>query len=319
MVARQLFPPQQTKQQAALELQHLIAQEPESFGRKGVRWTLASIRESLSWLKSLTLSGVWRHLRRAGLSRKRARQKIHSPDREYLEKLAEIVRLLELAIASNGKIVVLFADEFTFYRQPTLASAYSPARREVQPIGKLSCKSNTKGRIGGVVNALTGEVNYVLASKCGTKQLLKLYQQIQQTYPEAEVIYLGEDNWSVHFHPTVLKAFPEQETRFELKISHYWKDVTGEEWKNEKIPIQILPLPTYASWCNPIEKLWRWLKQEVLHLHRRADQWEQLKKEIKKFLDQFRQKSTELLRYIGLTEHSKLYGEAISLFREKPT
>ncbi|MBK9008807.1 MAG: transposase [Anaerolineae bacterium] len=30
---------------------------------------------------------------------------------------------------------------------------------------------------------------------------------------------------------------------------------------------QLTPLlfPTYASWLNPIEKLWKWLKQEVLH------------------------------------------------------
>jgi len=29
----------------------------------------------------------------------------------------------------------------------------------------------------------------------------------------------------------------------------------------------LVPLPTYGSWTGPIERLWRWLKQEVLHLH----------------------------------------------------
>lgn len=245
--------------------------------------------------------------------------KVHSPDREYLEKLAEVVRVLELAASSNGRIIVLFADEFTFYRQPTLAAAYSRKGRKTQPVGRMSHRSNTKGRIGGVVNALSGQVHYVLESKCGIKQLLKLYEHLKEAYPAAEIIYLVEDNWSVHFHPTILNAFPKQETRFELKISHYWKQVKGEEWKKEKLPIQIVPLPTYASWCNPIEKLWRWLTQEVLHLHRKADNWDQLKEEIKKFLDQFRQHSAELLKYIGLTENSKLYGEVISLLREKPT
>jgi len=43
-----------------------------------------------------------------------------------------------------------------------------------------------------------------------------------------------------------------------------------------------------------------------------------LKEEIKKFLDKFRTESAELLKYIGLTENSKLYGEAILLIREKP-
>jgi tetratricopeptide (TPR) repeat protein len=305
--------------EAHAELQHLIAQPPENFAQKGVRWTLEKLRKTLSWLNSLTLSGVWLHLKRAGINRKRGRLKVHSPDLEYLEKLLEVVRVLELAASSNGKIVVLFGDEFTFYRQPTLADAYFQKGSKTQPLGKLSHHSNTKGRIGGAVNALSGQVHYVLGSKCGIKQLLKLYEQVKEAYPEAEVIYLVEDNWSVHFHPTVLNAFPTQETRFELKVSHYWKNVKGEKWTKQIIPIQIVPLPTYASWSNPIEKLWRWLKQEVLHLHRRADEWDKLKEEIKKFLDQFRNKSVELLKYIGLTESSKLYGEAISLFREKPT
>jgi DDE superfamily endonuclease len=284
-----------------------------------VRWTLADVRESLNWFKGLTLSGVWRHLKRAGLGRKQARLKVHSPDLQYLEKLTEILRVLELAIASNGKTVLLFGDEFTFYRQPTLVAAYSHKGKTTQPIGQLSHRSNTKGRIGGVVNALSGQVHYVQESKCGIKQLLKLYETLKVAYPEAEVIYLVEDNWSVHFHPTILKAFPKQETRFELKVSSSWKDVKGDEWKKEKLPIQIVPLPTYASWCNPIEKLWKRLKQEILHLHRQADNWEKLKEQIKEFLNQFHQESAELLQYIGLTENSKLYGKVISAFREKPT
>lgn len=319
MVASPLFPPQLNEVQASEQLQHLIAQPPENFGYKKVRWTLADLRESLKWFKGLTLSGIWRHLRRAGLGRKQARLKVHSPDFQYLEKLAEIVRVLELAIASSGKIVVLFGDEFTFYRQPTLANDYSRRGKQTQPIGQLSHRSNTKGRIGGVVNALSGQVHYVQESKCGIKHLLKLYEAVKAAYPNAEVIYLVEDNWSVHFHPTILNAFPTQETKFELKISSSWKDVVGDAWKKEKLPIQIVPLPTYASWCNPIEKLWRWLKQEILHLHRQADNWEKLKEQIKEFLNRFRQESAELLQYIGLTENSKLYGEVISTFREKPT
>jgi hypothetical protein len=316
VVASPLFPPQQSETEATEQLQHLIAQPPENYGFPKVRWTLAALRQSLSWLKHLTLSGVWRHLQRAGVGRKHARLKVHSPDLQYLEKLAEIVRILELAIASDGTIVVLFADEFTFYRQPTVADAYSQKGKTTQPIGQLSHQSNTTGRIGGAVNALTGQVHYVQESKCGSKQLLKLYEALKVAYPKAEVIYVVEDNWSVHFHPTILNAFPKQETRFELKISSSWKEVKGDEWKKGKLPIQIVPLPTYASWCNPIEKLWKWLKQEVLHLHRRADDWEKLKEEIKEFLNRFRQASAELLQYIGLTENSKLYGKVISTFRE---
>ena len=314
-----LFPPQFDFDQARGQLQHLVAQSPQNFGHNICRWQLQTIKDTVFWLEGLSLPGVWRHLKRAGITLKKGREYVHSPDPEYLEKLAEVVRLLKSAITSKGKIVVLFADELTFYRQPTLASAYDLVGKHFQPLAQRSQRSNTSGRIGGAVNALSGQVNYVLASKCGLKQLLNLYEQIADTYPDAELIYLVEDNWSVHFHPTILAALPPQETRFELKVSRSWANAKVQPWTKNKLPIQIVPLPTYASWCNPIEKLWRWLKQAVIHLHKQADQWDVLKEQIKMFLNRFEQASAELLKYIGLTENSNLYAEAISLLREKPT
>jgi transposase len=36
--------------------------------------------------------------------------------------------------------------------------------------------------------------------------------------------------------------------------------------------IVLVPLPTYAPWTNPVEKVWRKLCQEVLHLHEFVDE-----------------------------------------------
>jgi len=57
-------------------------------------------------------------------------------------------------------------------------------------------------------------------------------------YREINLIW---DCWSCHYHPDVLLA------------AH-------------RAGITLIPLPTYAPWENPIEKLWRWLCQEVLHM-----------------------------------------------------
>ena len=56
-------------------------------------------------------------------------------------------------------------------------------------------------------------------------------------------------------------------------------------------------LPTYAPWLNPIEKLWRWLRQDVLKMHRLASRWSELKERVRTFLNQFAQGSTRLLEY----------------------
>ncbi len=61
-----------------------------------------------------------------------------------------------------------------------------------------------------------------------------------------------------------------------------------------------MPLPTYASWANPIEKLWRWLRQDLLHLHRLAGDLAGLRAAVERFLERFAHGSLALLRYVGL-------------------
>lgn len=123
----------------------MVSQSPQNFGQRGARWQLATLRDSLWWLQKLTLSGVWRHLERAKISLKHARSYVHSPALQYLEKLAGIVRILELVVQSAGKIVFLFADELTFYRQPTLSFAYCQQGTQESPKGSLSHRRTAAG------------------------------------------------------------------------------------------------------------------------------------------------------------------------------
>ncbi|HEV2237019.1 MAG TPA: transposase, partial [Ktedonobacterales bacterium] len=93
-------------------------------------------------------------------------------------------------------------------------------------------------------------------------------------YPD-QILVLAWDNWPVHRHPTVLA------TARALRIHVRW-------------------LPTYAPWTNPIEKLWRWLKQTCVHHHPLADRWDELRATLTAFLAQFTDGSPALLRYVGL-------------------
>ena len=67
------------------------------------------------------------------------------------------------------------------------------------------------------------------------------------------------------------------------------------------MPIQLVPLPTYASWLNPIEKLWRWLRQDLGHRHPWADDLPALRAAIARFLTQFAEGSDDLRHYVGLS------------------
>lgn len=294
-----LFPPEfQTAEQARTALLHIIRREPRLFGFSQTRWTLASLKKVCHWLRLQTLAGLSRLLKRLGIKYKRGREYVHSPDELYLEKLSllELTRLK--AYYEPRKYVFLYLDEFTIYRQPSVGYDYE-AKGQVQPLAKRSHRSNTKRRVIGVVDAVSGKVTYAMWSIIKVKRIADFLYQVRAAYPDAECIYIALDNWPVHYHPDVLVHLEEQQ--------HPWKVWTPPHWAKEsklqltkKLPIQFIPLPTYASWLNPIEKLWRWLNQEVLHLHRYSNDWPTLIHLAESFLGRFHEGSKELLRYIGL-------------------
>lgn len=169
-----------------------------------------------------------------------------------------------------------------------------------QPRARRSHKSNTKRRIAACLDAVHGQVLYRVRSKAGVAVLNGLYRDVARAYDEAERIYIVQDNWPVHFHPGVIEHLESQQWPFAFRTHPDWPAPSEVKRVEDPLPIQLVPLPTYAPWLNPIEKLWRWLRQEVLHLHRLSDAWEVLKQRVRGFLDQFAGGSQELLRYVGL-------------------
>lgn len=234
---------------------------------------------------------------------KRARRHVHSPDVCYVDKLRDVrINLLNIDLERRA---FLFQDEFTLHRQPSLASAYEVVG-STQPLAELGWKSNYEWRIAAVLNALNGQVIFAQTKMFDIPHLVRFYQQVVDTYPGLE-IQMAQDNWPVHFHPDVRAALQPQEWKWAFHLPKNWSTGPSPKAKQLNLPIQVLQLPTYASWTNPIEKLWRLLSQEVLHLHRLADNWVGLKEKVFSFLAEFADGSTQLLRYVGLSDPAKLY------------
>jgi len=288
-------------------LLHVVRRDPRQLGEKHSRWTLAALLRVCGWLRVQSPSGTWRILRRLKVHYKRARNYVHSPDPDYVEKLQDIQVCLWRCTFVVERSVLLFQDEFTYYRQPTLAAAYELAGH-TQPLARLSYRSNTTYRVVATLEACTGRVIYRQGRKIGVRELVAFYLQVYEAYPGVEIIYIAQDNWPVHFHPDVLAALQPQQFKWPIHVPPTWPTEPSPQAQRLNLPIQLLPLPTYASWTNPPEKLWRWLKQDVLHLHGYADRWPELHHQVGDFLDQFSDGSSELLRYVGLTPQSKLYG-----------
>lgn len=246
------------------------------------------------------MAGILDRLR---ISYQRGRDYVHSPDPDYEDKMAYIAGLLARSRACTGRLVALYLDELTYYRQPTLARAWE-ARNEAQPHARRSHRANTSTRVISTLDPQDGRVVAWQGSRVGIDQLVAFYQQVREAYPDAERFHIIQDNWPIHFHPDVLVALEPQESPFRRYLPGNWATEPSprarKKWGHLHLPIQLVPLPTYASWENPIEKLWRWGKQEVLHLHRYADRLEDLRRAFRNFLETFQSGSQALLRYVGL-------------------
>ena len=269
-----------TEEQEALR--DMLHRPPHLFGQSGNRWTLKKIKAAFPELSCYTLSGIWRLLKQLEIRYKRGRLHITSPDKRYNEKKQWIEEAKREAKTNPQEVVTLFGDEKTYHRNPTVScSAYGDVGTS-QPTGISTPGSNTQRRIGGVMNVVDGSVWFCQRSTFGVKALVnEMFQVadwIRGSHPQVKQINLIWDCWPSHFHPDVLLA------------AH-------------RAGITLIPLPTYSPWENPIEKLWRWLCQEVLHMHDCSDKWHALWDRVDDFLRQFENGSQALLQYVGLLGH----------------
>ncbi len=247
------------------------------------RWLLRTLREQVKEWQDFTLSGIWYALKRAGVRWRPAVAQQWSPDPEYTQKLAHLLACLQQAGQATEDILLIFMDEAGFNRWPEPAKTWA----EVSPTPPPQAEhgghdNNTQWRLIAGLNAFTAQVTYLSNYIVGRRQVIAWYGQLDATYPKAKKLYVAQDNWSIHTHPDVLEAlkqFP--------RIEPLW-------------------LPTYSHWLNPMEKLWRWLKVDLLKMHRLAQDWHELRHQVELFLAQFAQGSQQLLRYVGLLGDGKL-------------
>ena len=241
------------------------------------RWTLRTIRVSVDWLSTYTLSGVWRVLQLCGLTLQASCVRLFSPDPDYHRKVQRLQRCLRDAARHPEAVVALFLDEFGYQRWPEVAPTWGAEVAVAQRAG-----NNQQWRTIGCLNAVTGQVNYLDGYIVGRRQVIEFYERLDHVYPKVEFLYVIQDNWNIHTHPEVLEAL-----RSYPRLKPVW-------------------LPTYAPWLNPIEKLWRWVRQDVLKMHRWVEDWSLVKQRVRQFLEQFAHGSQELLRYVGLLGEGKL-------------
>jgi len=257
----------------------ITEKSPQDFSLNPSRWTLKTLMDALPILNRTysSISGIWYLLMRNRIHYKRSIDSVPCPDPRKKEKIRRIRALLGYARKHPYQVVLLFLDEFSFYRQPLRGPAWWPVGRSQQPKAQRSRNADTRGRVVAALNAVSGKLAYKMASKINLPCFCDFLRHLKKIYSDAKQIYVVLDNWlTVHKHPQAFETFKETSI----------------------VPVF---MPTYSPQSNPIELLWEQLNDEVLRLHRLSDDWATLKERIDEWLKAFNVPSERIIKMVGLT------------------
>jgi len=253
----------------------VVHRSPRLYGLACSNWRQADLQQVIAWLHPLSLPGVCKLLRRLRVVYKRGRASVHSPDLAYREKLAAIAQARARSQADPQRFPFLYEDETSYELRPRVSRAYASRGRDV----KLARQAPTakKRRIAASIEVNTGVLIARQRSRFNVKEMYRYFRLVEKRYPKAERISIALYNWPVHFHAFVLEELAKRHSRIEL-----------------------LPLPTYAPWTNPTEKVWRLLAKDVLNQHEFVEDWPGLQQAVTDWLATFAQGSQPLLHSVGL-------------------
>ena len=132
---------------------HVVRRDPRLFGEERSRWTLAAIQRAVAWMAELqSVAGVWRMLGRLGVHWKLGQDHLVSPDPAYAAKLVYLQEIRAAVLHDPDRQILVFQDEMTYYRQPTLAAGYDLAGT-ARPRAERSYRANTPTRVAAALAA----------------------------------------------------------------------------------------------------------------------------------------------------------------------
>ena len=173
---------------------------------------------------------------------------------------------------------MLYGDEASFYRLPHRGRNWGKrgSGGTAQPTTPHKAGANTRRRIVAALDVHDGQVLSESGSVIGVKALCRFIRKLRRHYGAQMRLVLIWDNWPPHYHAEVLRV------------------ATAER-------VELLYTPTYSPWCNPIEKLWKKLRHDILRLHQKSTAWRELRDLVERFLRDLVRVNPELLRYVGLS------------------
>lgn len=217
-------------------------------------WTQVLLRQYLDIYHQLNVSqaALSKSLQRAGIRWRRARLRVHSPDRLYTVKRQRIADLQQLALTGSltseaaahprsdeppRRACLAFLDSTDLHGCPDLGPTYGLAGRQLK-VDSPGLANPWYAVFGSLVYP-SGAGLYTVHERKRSAELLTHLQLLIDLEPDV-FWFVVLDNASAHT-TTAIEAFAQQ----------------------HQARLELVYLPTYSPHLNLIERLWRLLRNQV--------------------------------------------------------
>lgn len=266
-------PPKLTKTQQR-ELAELIEQGPSAAGFSGGCWRSPMIQQLIAERYGVSYSVYYlaELLKHLGFSYQKARFVSDHLDELKRNQWRQRTWPQLLRLARQQNALLLFGDEASFPQWGTLS--YTWARRAQQPEVR-TCGKRKSYKVLGLIDYFTGRLFY--ASQTGRLNS-ECYQAFLQQVLAATTqhIILIQDGAPYHTSKAMQTFFAAHQDR-----------------------LTVFQLPSYSPDYNPIEKLWKKIKQQETHMHY-FPTFEALTAKVEQALLKFQNNQTEVLSLCSL-------------------
>lgn len=228
---------------------HLIQQSPKIYGIQKTGWTTIDLAKTYTAVHGVEMSqaSVSKYLIKQGITFKRARVMLTSPDPLYREKFAAIQHILE----NLGEKEKFFSvDEYgPFAVKPK--GGFVLSMPGVQPTVPQLSKSKGFFVCTAALELSTNQMTHFYSLKKNTDEMIKLIDMLVVQYIDQDKLYLSWDAASWHASKKLFEY-----------IEHLNSDA---DRTTHTIPlIGLAPLPSCAQFLNVIESVFSGMSKSVI-------------------------------------------------------
>lgn len=216
-----------------VDVARLVQLTTQSQPKAATHWSTRSMAAELG----VSAASVSRHWRAHGLKPHRVRGFKVSRDRQFIEKLEDIVGLY---MSPPEHALVLCCDEKSQVQALDRTQPGLPLKKGRAATMTHDYKRNGTTTLFAALNVLDGQVIAQCQQRHRHREWLKFLRQIDRETPQDKTLHLIVDNYATHKHPAVQRWLA-RHPRFQMHFT-----------------------PTSASWLNMVERFFRDITTERL-------------------------------------------------------